>query len=93
MYNSEFWENMYCGTIKLFNIFSKYKDYLDETLHTIKWYSLKSYTHLQTKYSLTNIFAAYFFKRAKSFVKNSFHAPRSSTNIAINKVACLYLNS
>lgn len=44
-----------------------------------KLYTFVSYTHLQTKYSLTNIF----FKRTKSFVKNYFYAPRSSNNIAI----------
>ena len=62
-------------TIKLLSIFSKYNNYLDETLHTVSFIYFICYTHIQTVYSLREIFAACF-QRKKSFVKNLSHAPR-----------------
>lgn len=69
-----FWAEISCGTIKLFSIFSKCNNYLDETLHTVSFIYYMLYS-LQTVYSLREIFAACS-QRKKPFVENSSHAPR-----------------
>lgn len=52
--------------LNCFTFFPKYKNYWDETLHTISLAYLYKLFSLQVKYSLTNIFELIFFSKEQN---------------------------
>lgn len=54
-------------------------------IHTIRSDTLISYTHLETKYNFTIIFAAYFFQKSKIICEEFFPCSKKFNNTAVTK--------